>query len=168
MYKLKCEDEANIRTHLETLVRMQEQLAGMNAGLTDDDLVTIILGSLPKSYCSLINAITMSVAHAKAKLEPDQVVSMLIDEFERLTIEERQLKTSENTLAAAKGCRKSQACGGTSNTTKNDVECWKCGKKGHIKVDCHSKAKEKEKKEEDKKEADQRTQQWRARSSPSR
>ena len=52
MYKLKCEDESNVHTHLETLMRMQEQLAGINTGLTEDDIVTIILGSLPKLYCS--------------------------------------------------------------------------------------------------------------------
>jgi hypothetical protein len=60
MYEMKCEDESNVRTHLETLMRTQEQLAGMNAALTDDDLVTVILGSLPKSYRPLINAIAMS------------------------------------------------------------------------------------------------------------
>ena len=53
----------------------------MNAALTDNDLVTVILGSLPKSYRPLINATTMSMTHAKAKLEPEQIVSMLIDEF---------------------------------------------------------------------------------------
>ena len=36
MYEMKCEDNSNVRTHLETLMRMQEQLAGMEAGLTDD------------------------------------------------------------------------------------------------------------------------------------
>jgi len=93
----------------------------------------------------------MSVAHAKAKLEPDQVVSMLIDEFERLTIEEHQLKASENALTAGKGCGKSQACSGTSSITKTDVEYWKCRKKGHMKADCHSKAKKRDTKEDDKK-----------------
>ena len=82
MYEMKCEDEANVRMHLETLMRTQEQLAGMNTALTDNDLVTVILGSLPKSYRPLINAITMSAAHAKAKLEPNQIVSTLIDKFE--------------------------------------------------------------------------------------
>jgi gag-polypeptide of LTR copia-type len=109
MYEMKCKDDSNVHTHLETLMRMHEQLAGMNTPLTNDDLVTVILSSLPKSYRLVINAIIMSAAHAKAKLEPDQVVSMLIDEFERLTIEERQLKASENALAATKGCGKSQA-----------------------------------------------------------
>jgi gag-polypeptide of LTR copia-type/Zinc knuckle len=149
-YELKCEDDANVHKHLESLMRMHGQLAGMNVALTDDDLVTIILGSLPKSYRPLINAITMSVAHAKAKLEPDQVVGTLIDEFEQLTIEEHQLKANENALTAANGRRKPQARGGNSSTTKTDAECWKCGKKGHVKVDCRSKAKKKDKKDDDK------------------
>jgi gag-polypeptide of LTR copia-type/Zinc knuckle len=149
MYEMKCADESNVRTHLENLMKMHEQLAGMNAALTDDDLVTVVLGLLPKSYRPLINAITMSAAHAKAKLEPDQVVSTLIDEFEWLTIEERQLKVSENALAATKGCGKPQACGSTPSTTKSDVECWKCGKKGHIKAECRYKAKKKEKQSEE-------------------
>ena len=50
MYEMKCEDDLNVHMHLEVLLQMQEQLAGMEAGLTDDDFVTIILGSLPKSY----------------------------------------------------------------------------------------------------------------------
>ena len=148
---MKCEDEFNGRTHLETLMRMQEQLAGVNSALTDDNLVTVTLSSLPKSYHPLINVIAMSVMHAKVKLEPAQVIRMLIDEFKRLAIEEHQLKASENALTAAKGCGKSQAHRGTPNTTRSDVECWKCGKKGPIKADCHSKAKKKDKREEDKK-----------------
>ena len=96
MYEMRCKDESNIRTHLETLMSTQEQLAGMNAALTDDDLVTVILSSLPKSYRSLINVIMMSAMHAKVQLEPDHVVGMLIDEFERLEIKDHQSKASES------------------------------------------------------------------------
>jgi gag-polypeptide of LTR copia-type len=134
MYEMKCKDESNIHTHLESLMNMYEQLAGMNTALTDNDLVMVILGSLPKSYRPLINVITMSAAHMKAKLEPDQVVSTLIDEFEWLAIEEHQLKMSENTLAVAKECRTPQAHGSGPSTTKTGMECWKCGKKGYIKA----------------------------------
>jgi gag-polypeptide of LTR copia-type len=144
---MKCEDNSNVHIHLETLIRMQEQLAEMNPALTNNNLVTIILSSLPKSYHSLINAITMSVVHAKAKLEPDQVVSMLIDKFEWLTIEEHQLKVSENALTAEKGCEKLQACSSTASTTKTNVESCKCRKKGHMKAYCCSKAKKRDKKE---------------------
>ena len=58
---------------------------------------------------------------------------------------------SENALAAVKSRGKSQACGSTSSTMKTDMECWKCGKKGHIKADCRSKAKKKDKKGDNKK-----------------
>jgi hypothetical protein len=123
MYELKCEDDTNVCTHLESLMKMHEQLAGMNTALTDEDLVMIILGSLPKWYHPLISVITMSTMHAKAKLEPDQVVGMLINEFKRLAIEERQLKASVNTLTAVKGHGKHQGHNNAFSTTKSDVEC---------------------------------------------
>ena len=71
MYEMKCEDNLNVCKHLEDLMSKQEQLTEMNTGLTNDDLITIILGSLPKLYCPLINTIMMSAAHANAKLEQD-------------------------------------------------------------------------------------------------
>ena len=138
MYEMRCKDESNVCTHLETLMSTQEQLAGMNAALTDDDLVTIILGSLPKSYCSLINVITMSTMHAKVQLEPDHVVRTLIDEFEQLEIKDHQLKARKNPLTTTKA------------RTKVDIECWKCGKKGHVKAEYCSKAK---KRDDDKEES---------------
>ena len=82
MYEMKCEDETQVQTHLESLSRMQEQLARMGSGLTDMDLITVILSSLPKSYCLLINVITMSAMHAKVTLKPTKVIESLIDEFE--------------------------------------------------------------------------------------
>ena len=132
MYEMRCKDELNVHTHFETLMSTQEQLAGMNATLTDNDLVTVILGSLHKSYHSLINAITMSATHAKVKLEPEHVVRMLVDEFKQLEIEDCQSKARKNALAATKAC------------TKVDIECWKCGKKGHVKAECCSKAKKRD------------------------
>ena len=97
IYKLKCEDESQVQTHLETLAKMQEQLAGMCAGLPNNDFVMVILrlGSLPKSYRPLINVISMSATHVKVSLEPDKVIESLLDEFEWLGIEERQLKASD-------------------------------------------------------------------------
>ena len=106
MYEMKCEDDSNVCTHLETLMHMQEQLAGMEVGLTVDKLITLILGSLPKSYRALINAISLSIRHAQIKLGPDAIVTSLLEEFDRLKIEEHQLKASESALATAKGCGK--------------------------------------------------------------
>ena len=144
MYEMKCDDDSNVRTHLEALMRMQEQLVGMEAGLTDDELITLILGSLPKSYRALINAISLSMRHAQIKLGPDAVIASLLEEFERLKIEERQLKASESALAATKGRGKGRRTGSNSKSKKSDIECWKCGKTGHVKADCNEKGKKKE------------------------
>ena len=133
--------------HLETLTKMQEQLAGMDAGLPNNDFVMVILGSLPKSYRPLINAILMSATHVKVSLEPDKVIESLPDESERLGIEEWQLKASKNALAAVGGHRKSQNKGGSSSMQKPDhmdAECWKCGQNGYIQKNCHLKKKKKE------------------------
>jgi len=46
----------------------------MGAGLADPDLITIVLGSLLKSYFPLINVITMSAMHAKASLNPFEAI----------------------------------------------------------------------------------------------
>ena len=144
MYEMKCEDDSNVHTHLETLMHMQKQLTGMEAGLTNDELITLILGLLPKSYRALINAISLSTRHAEIKLKPDAIVTSLLEEFNRLNIEEHQLKAFESALTAAKGCRKGQHIGSNSKSKKSDIECWKCSKTGHMKADCNDKWKKRE------------------------
>jgi hypothetical protein len=156
MYEMKCQDESNVRKHLEALAKMQEQLASMDAGLSKTEFVTVILGSLPKSYRPVINSMSMSASFAKVQLEPDTVISNLIDEFERLQVEERQLKAAESALAITKGRGKgNRKDGGKSKenrrnanaSSSSEVECWKCGEKGHVKFGCRNKAKKNSEKE---------------------
>ena len=141
LYQIKCEDDANVRTHLETMLQIQEQLEGMGNGLKDDELTTVILGSLPKSYRPIINVISLSAKHAQLKLKPSIIVDSLFEEFNRLEIEERQLKSAESALAAAKGRQKGHRTA--------DIECWRCGKTGHVRAECPEKGK---KKDDDKKD----------------
>jgi len=88
MYEMKCKEKSQVHMHLETLARMQEQLAGMGVGLPDTDLITVILGSLLRLYRPLINVISMSATHVKVNLMPDKVIESLLDKFEQLGIEE--------------------------------------------------------------------------------
>lgn len=142
LYQMKCEDDSNVRTHLEAMMLLQEQLIGMEEGLPDKEFITVILGSLPKSYRPLINAILLLAKHAQVKLEPDAIVGSLLEEFERLKIEERQLKATESALAAAKGRGRSHRTDDNSRDKHSDIECWRCGKMGH-KEGLHQKSKEK-------------------------
>ena len=47
MYEMKCEDETQVWTHLESLSRIQEKLSGMGGRLMDTDLITIISAHSP-------------------------------------------------------------------------------------------------------------------------
>ena len=49
MYALKCLDEGNVKTHMDTLSSMYEKLKGMGEKIEDSDFMTLILGSLLKA-----------------------------------------------------------------------------------------------------------------------
>jgi len=91
MYKQKCNDESQVQMHLESLLHIQEQLAGIGVGLTDLDLVMVILRPFPKSYCPLINAIRMSSAHAKVMLKLGKVI-----ESQLMSLSASPLRTSSS------------------------------------------------------------------------
>ena len=59
MYALKCLDKGNVKTHMETLSSRYEQLKGMGKNVEDSDFMILILASLPKGYCPLINTISL-------------------------------------------------------------------------------------------------------------
>ena len=65
----------------------------------------------------------MSIRHAQIKLGPDAIVISLLEEFDRLKIEECQLKATESALAMAKGHGKGQHTGSNSKSKMSDIEC---------------------------------------------
>ena len=83
MYEMKCKEKSQVHMHLETLARMQEQLAGMGVGLPDTDLITVNPWLTSKvTYQPLMKAILMSATQAKVNLMPNKVIESLLDEFE--------------------------------------------------------------------------------------
>ena len=70
MYVLKCLDEGNVKTHMETLSLMYEQLKGMGENIEDSNFTMLILASLPKGYCSLINTISLQNCASTIPLKP--------------------------------------------------------------------------------------------------
>ena len=53
----KCPKSGDVRTHLNKLQAMQEDLASMGGSITNEDFTSIILGSIPQSYDTYIAAI---------------------------------------------------------------------------------------------------------------
>ena len=70
MYVLKCLDEGDVKTHMETLSLMYEQLKGMGEKIEDGDFMMLILASLPKGYHPLINTISPQNHASTTPLKP--------------------------------------------------------------------------------------------------
>ncbi|OBZ69824.1 Retrovirus-related Pol polyprotein from transposon TNT 1-94 [Grifola frondosa] len=127
----KCNENTNVRTHLDLLLKMREELSTMGAPIADLDFSAMIFQSLPPSYGTLLTALTTASRLAKNPLTPDDVVFAVCEEYDRRA---GNAATTDTALAArAFGKSKSSWKGGNS---KADIECYNCKHKGHVKADC--------------------------------
>ena len=77
---------------------MYEQLKGVGKKIEDGDFTMPILASLPKGYHPLINRISLQNCTSTTPLKPPVVMELILEEFDRLQIEESQSKATENAI----------------------------------------------------------------------
>ena len=123
----------------------------MGETITDGDFTTLILGSLPKTYRSLINTISLQNCTSTVPLKLKIIMESILEEFDQLQIKESQSKAAENAMMVKSGKGKPKkkknplgSSGSSGTATNPDVECWNCGEKGHIRTKCPKKAKRKQ------------------------
>ena len=127
MQELKCQEDADVCAHLDNLMRMHEELSGMNAAPDSREFLTIMLRSLLKSYGPLLNAITIATSTANAQLDPDNIATLVTQEYDRWTIEQHQLQSNKNALATKlHGKNHHLRKMSTSANSSSEIECWKC------------------------------------------
>ena len=88
----RCNDNANIYTHFDTMCTMHKDLAALGDDLNDEDFSTMLLRLLPQSYNSYLSAVTATLSVLGIKLTPDTLMLSIIDEFDHHTIKTHQLK----------------------------------------------------------------------------
>ena len=127
---------------------MYQQLKGMGKEISKQDFMTQILASLPNSYQPVINTISLQNRATPKTLKPNIVMESILEEFERLQIEDSQLKSADNPMLAkggkGKGKKQKFPTSSSGNSTNLDVECWNCGEKGHVRAKCPKKPKKKQ------------------------
>ena len=150
IYALKCMDEVNVRNYIHSLSMIYEQLKGMGETITNGDFTTLILGSLLKTYCSLINTISLKNHTSTTPPKPKIIIELILEEFNQLQIGESQSKAAENVMMVKSGKGKAKkkknpsgSSGSLGTTTNPDVQCWNYGEKGHIRTKCPKTAKRK-------------------------
>ena len=96
-------DNLNVKVQIQSLNAMYQQLKGMGKEISDGDFTTLILTSLPKSYQPLINMISLQNCMSTKPINPCTIMELILEEFDRLQIEESQLKVDENVMPAKGG-----------------------------------------------------------------
>ena len=81
IYSLKCEDESEVETHITKLMSLKEHLSSMLDYVDNSQYVSIILGSLPDSYCGAGQSLS-AVAHIAGKpLTSQMTIDTILHKF---------------------------------------------------------------------------------------
>ena len=119
----KLEEDGDARAHLTKLSQLREELSAIGKTIDDEDFAEIILGSLPSSYESTINAINAAADTVAAAVTSDRVIRLVTDDYDRRVLKKGKPKGGPEDAFAANG-------------QKAKAECYNCKRIGHYKSDC--------------------------------
>lgn len=105
----------------------------MGETLSESDFYAIIMGSLPSSFDPYISAVSATSSVLGSHLSADNLMLTITEEYERRNLKNKSGKKDENVALYSNDSEKGKKGGSSS---KKDVECYNCGKKGHLKKDC--------------------------------
>ena len=128
-----CPEMGDVIIHFATLCTMREDLASMGQPLSENDFYAIILGSLPPSFDPYISAVNATSSVLGTTLSANDLMLTITEEYERRNLKSKSGKKDENVALYSNDTGKGWK-GGLSS--KKNVKCFNCGKKGHYKSDC--------------------------------
>lgn len=115
LMRAQCEQGSSIEEHIRDLTSLRQKLAALNSKLTEAEFSITLLTSLPDSWDSFIQGIDTTTLDNSTKL------------IARILEQDRRLEAKPNADEVAL----------TSTSRSNDITCYHCGRKGHIKSECH-------------------------------
>ena len=77
---LKCRDDAEIPTHLNELIKLPVQLASMGKLIAPAEFCSIIVKSVPESYCLFCTTYLTTAHMTKQAANPNVLIQMIRDE----------------------------------------------------------------------------------------
>jgi len=148
-FKMK-DGSTKIQDHIDAFNDLVVDLMNLGEELSDERKALHLLSSLPSSYQSLSRVL---LHRDRKTITYNEVVSALLtDDLQQKMMSSSPATTSSGTALNVNRGRsqkrttdgekgsKSRSKSRRKSQDKKTLLCWKCGKKGHMKKDCHSKA----------------------------
>jgi hypothetical protein len=159
LFNMKMSEGGSVADHLNEFNTVTNQLSSVKVDFDDEVRALLILCSLPESWNGLVMAVSNSVSGSNTLKFDDVVGVILSEEMRRKSTGE----TSGNALnMESRGRQKDRgkSSGNRGNSRKGrsksrlgKIECWNCGKKGHLKKDYRAPKKQRDGQQERNQEA---------------
>ena len=138
LYGLKMGEGSDLRQHINTFNQTISDLQRVGVKFEDEDKSLMLLNSLPASYENLSTTLTWG----KESLELEEITGALLAfNLRKKTSEEGSQGEGLVVKGNQERGRSKSRFGGHNNSrsksrNKKSVQCYKCGKRGHIRRDC--------------------------------
>lgn len=121
-FRTEMKEGTSMDKHLKHMKDITDRLAAIGAPISEEDQVVTLLGSLPRSFTTLVTALEARVDNIKM----DYVQQALIHEEMKHSKLPGQSNRAESALIGVKG----------NETRYLPPKCYQCGKAGHIRRFC--------------------------------
>lgn len=131
LFNMKYDESMNMAQYIHNIMEIVDQLRGIGKTVPDDDVIALLLCSLPESFDALITGLE---GRPESELTLEYVKGKLVTTYER--------RNEMNKVSEAEAAMKITAKRITDKSEKSKRICYHCGKEGHIKRNCHAWKKE--------------------------
>ena len=135
-----CNEDTDIKAHLNAMTKLHEELEGISASVLDKDFGMMLLTSLPPSYHPLLHMINHAASLSGIAINPNDLMRIILEEACQHELSKNSLKSGDVALNANKGKGKK----GKGNANSQKKPCMTCKCTNHKTKDCFSKGGAKE------------------------
>jgi gag-polypeptide of LTR copia-type len=137
-YRMTAEEGTDMVAHIATFNSLRVELTQLGHTITNREFICAIIMSLPDSYDQFTSGFLGADNIKNDPQSTKEFTSLLIAEWRR-----RSERQGQSALYAKQGRSsrkgKAQGTGQGGSSSRSDIECYNCRKKGHKKEDCWAK-----------------------------